>query len=405
MLALVVVGALCVVPAAPVHAAATGKFIVTVVDGQDPMSVAQAAGAGPSHVYRAAITGFSAALTTEQVSRLSADSRVESVVPDQLVHLTDGTDPQRPTPELIPFGVKRIGTLASPTAHPDHVDDPMNVDIAIIDTGIGPHPDLRVAGGTNCADGSGYNDTIGHGTHVAGTAAAMDNGFGFIGVAPGARLWAVRVIDRNGDGSLSETICGIDWVTAHADTIEAANMSLAFDGRNDADCGRSRKHPDPLHAAICRSVAAGVTYVASAGNDATNLKNTVPAAYDQVITVSAMTDLDGLPGGLAGTSTLAACPGEVDDTFASFTNFGETVDLTAPGVCVASTWPTAPYYVYDSGTSMAAPHVTGAAALYLVTHSHATPEKVRHALVKRAEHAHLGNARHHKEPLVNVAGL
>jgi subtilisin len=98
---------------------------------------------------------------------------------------------------------------------------------AIIDTGIDTgHPELNVVGGTNCIGGSSFNDDNGHGTHVAGIAAARDNTNGAVGVAPGARLWAVKVLNASGSGSTSQIVCGIDWVTARASTIEVANMSL-----------------------------------------------------------------------------------------------------------------------------------------------------------------------------------
>ena len=135
-----------------------------------------------------------------------------------------------------------------------------------------------------------YLDLNGHGTHVAGTAAAKDNSIGVVGVAPGARLWAVRVLDAGGGGSWSSIICGIDWVTARADTIEVANMSLGGSGSE----GSCTDHG--LREAICRSTAAGVTYVVSAGNAAADAAGFVPATYDEVISVSAIADFDGQTG-------------------------------------------------------------------------------------------------------------
>ena len=119
----------------------------------------------------------------------------------------------------------------------------------------------HVAGGRNCTTGARYNDGNGHGTHVAGTIGAKDDANGVVGVAPGARLWAVRVLNNNGSGSWSSVICGIDWVTANANTIEVANMSLGGTG-SDTGCNDAR-----LHRAICNSVAAGVTYAVAAGNE------------------------------------------------------------------------------------------------------------------------------------------
>jgi subtilisin family serine protease len=250
----------------------------------------------------------------------------------------------------------------------------VNVDVAVIDTGIDlSHPDLNVVGGVNCSSGNSYSDGNGHGTHVAGTIAAKDNGIGVVGVAPGARLWAVRVLNNAGSGSDSDVICGIDWVTARASTIEVANMSLGGGGTEPAASGCSTG--DPFHDAICRSVAAGVTYAVAAGNESDDAANHTPAAYDEVITVSALADFNGLPGGGAA----ATCRADVDDTFADFSNFGADVDLIAPGVCILSTWKGGGYNTI-SGTSMASPHVAGAAALYKATHAGATPVQVKTAL-------------------------
>ena len=124
------------------------------------------------------------------------------------------------------------------------------MDVAVIDTGIdSKHPDLNVVGGVNFAGGNpkSFNDGNGHGTHVSGTIAALDNAQGVVGVAPGARLWGVRVLNNQGSGFLSDVIAGIDWVTANASTIEVANMSLGWTG--------SDTNPnDPAHEAIIKHV-------------------------------------------------------------------------------------------------------------------------------------------------------
>ena len=202
-----------------------------------------------------------------------------------------------------------------------------------------------------------------------GTIGAKDDGNGVVGVAPGVPIYSVRVLNSAGSGSWSSVICGIDWVTARAGTIKVANMSSAVQG-HDGACNSAA-----LHQAICNSVAAGITYVVAAGNDSANANTFVPAAYDQVITVSALADFNGQPGGGA----TATCRADVDDTFADFSNYGADVDLIAPGVCILSTWKGGGYNTI-SGTSMASPHVAGAAALYLSTHSGATPDQVKTAL-------------------------
>jgi subtilisin family serine protease len=150
-------------------------------------------------------------------------------------------------------------------------------------------------------------------------------------------------------------------------------MSLGGGGEDDGSCGS--KDGDAMHAAICESVAAGVTYVVAAGNDSADAAEFTPAAYDEVITVSALADFNGLPGGGAPST----CRSDVDDTFASFSNYGADVDLIAPGVCIESTWMLGGYNTI-SGTSMASPHVAGGAALYKATHPSASPAQVKSAL-------------------------
>src|SRR5262249_43461193 len=120
---------------------------------------------------------------------------------------------------VVPTGVRRVNADRSPLAKIDGKDDPMDVDVAIIDTGIAPHKDLRIAGGHDCTSPypTAWRDRYGHGTHVAGTVGAIDNGIGVVGVAPGARLWAVKALNDEGRGFISSYICGIDWVAAQRD--------------------------------------------------------------------------------------------------------------------------------------------------------------------------------------------
>jgi subtilisin family serine protease len=177
----------------------------------------------------------------------------------------------------------------------------------------------------------------------------------------------VRVFDTDAFSRISWIVCGVDWVTSQRDpadpdgaAIEVANMSLRDEGRDDGNCGYTV--PDAEHRAICRSVAAGTTYIVAAGNDRTTTAPWRPASYDEVITVSAIADFDGQPGGLGPASCTSFGAHEVDDTFADFSNYGGDVDIAAPGVCVLSTL-RGSGYGRVSGTSMASPHVAGVAAL------------------------------------------
>ncbi|MGH3361660.1 MAG: S8 family serine peptidase, partial [Nocardioides sp.] len=188
-----------------------------------------------------------------------------------------------------------------------------------------------------------------------------------------ARIWPVKVLTDLGTGLNSDVICGIDYVAAHADEIEVANMSLGGGGEDDGACGS--QNDDAMHAAICSAVDAGVTFVVAAGNDSADAKDFTPAAYDEVVTVSALADFNGLPGGGAPST----CRADEDGTFASFSNFGADVDVIAPGVCINSTWMNGGYNTI-SGTSMASPHVAGAAALIAATNPAATPAQIQNQL-------------------------
>ena len=230
------------------------RYIVVLNDGVSSSSdVAQGHArrysARVTHVYEYALNGYAAKIPQQGVRGIHNDPRVDFVEPDRVQHAF-----AHETPNLeLPTGINRIEGDQSSAQSGDH-SGTVDVDIAILDTGIQKnHPDLNVAGGHNCTLGgtSQYGDGNGHGTHVAGTAAARDNGSGVVGAAPGARLWAMKVLDSSGIGFTSWIICGIDRVTKHnkdaglAD-IEVANMSLGGSGGNST-CGGS----DSYHNAIC----------------------------------------------------------------------------------------------------------------------------------------------------------
>jgi len=364
---------------ASAHAAAwgeskAGQFLVVLKDGVDSEKKAKKHekehGAKSRHVYKSALRGYSAQMSQRARDRIARDPDVLWIEDDREV---------RATAQSIPTGIDRVDAELSPTANIDGLDDQVDVDVAVIDTGIDlDHPDLNVyrAGGKNCSL-LGFllppDDDNGHGSHVAGTIGAKDNTTGVVGMAPGARLWPVKVLNSAGVGFTSDVVCGIDHVAANAGSIEVANMSLGGSGSDDGNCGNSNN--DAQHRAICKAVAKGVTFVVAAGNSHRDAKDFVPAAYDEVITVSALADFDGKPGGAAAPT----CRNDQDDTFADFSNFGADIDIIAPGVCINSTYLNGGYSVL-SGTSMASPHVAGGAALYKATHPSASPTEVKAAL-------------------------
>ena len=350
-------------PATEARAAGMPYVVVLQDSVTDPSAAATELagryGLQVTYVYSAGLKGFAALVpSTTAVTALSADSQVNFVQPDRT--LTG-------TAQTLPKGIDRVeGDRSSTLA--GNGSGSVSVPMAIIDSGS-THTDLNVVGGKGCVPGStSYLDANGHGTHVAGTAAAKDDGIGAVGIAPGAPVWSVRVLDSRGSGTTASLLCGVDWVTANAQAlgIKVANMSIAGVGADDGNCGNTNF--DALHQAICRSVAAGVTYVVGAGNSGTNFANTVPAAYNEVLTVTDIADFNGRAGG-GGAKT---CMTEVDDTSdikSNFTTIGSpdaSHTIAAPGVCIYSTYKSGKYATM-SGTSMAAPHVAGSVALCIET--------------------------------------
>jgi subtilisin len=339
---------------APPQAAARDVIVVFYDDEPDVDGLAaehgRLYGASVSQRYHSALKGYAARIPQARLGDIQRDPRVAFVSEDR---------PVQAVAQTLPTGIDRIDAESS-THFASNAWS--NIAVAVIDTGSGPHGDLNIAGGKNCSTGRNYSDGNGHGTHVAGTIGASNNSAGVVGVAPGIPINSVRVLNNQGSGSWSSVICGIDWVTANAASlnIKVANMSLGGGGSDDGNCGKDNN--DALHKAICGSVAAGVTFVVAAGNDSSDLAGFVPAAYNEVLAVTAVADFNGQPG--AGAA--ATCRSDADETAADFSNFAGSADaghtIAAPGVCINSTWKGGGYNTI-SGTSMASPHVAGLAGL------------------------------------------
>ena len=354
--------------AQPAPPRATGDVDVIVVLNRnaDPRAEAQKAGVNPKRVYQNIFRGFAAKVPAATMENLARNPNVVIISEDSPVSAFAVT---------VPSGVDRIDAEQNPTAAIDGAGGAVDADVAVLDTGIAAHPDLNVAGGIDCVNSGGYGDVHGHGTHVAGTIGALDNGSGVVGVAPGARLWAVKVLDDTGGGTQSTIICGLDWVVANAGTIDVVNMSLGGSG-SDGACGANA-----YHQAICSTANAGVPMIAAAGNTAVDTSGVVPATYAEVIAVSSFSDFNGKPGGGAAASCSS---GGTDDGFAGYSNFGADVDIAAPGTCILSTVPGGGTGL-RTGTSMATPHVAGAAALYRAANPGASPAAVRSWLLGTAQ--------------------
>ena len=309
------------------------------------------------HIYDDVLNGFAISVPNERVIEVLEQSPfVDYIEKDKTV---------KAFAQTLPSGVNRVdGDLSSTKS--GNGGGAINTDIAILDSGIyTSHSDLNVYHQkTFVAGTSSGNDDNGHGTHVAGIAAAKDNSIGVVGVAPGAKLWAIKVLDGNDSGALSTIIKGIDYIRQYASQIEVANLSLGCECKSSA-----------FDTAINNAVKAGITFVVASGNAGKDASTFSPANNPNVITVSAIGDSDGKCGGIGPSTGFGK-----DDTLASFSNYGGVVDLAAPGTKIYSTYK-GNSYATMSGTSMASPHIAGAAALYEASHPGASPSEVRNALL------------------------
>ncbi len=348
-------------PAPPVHSpgeaplfgvgaarALPGQYIVVLRKGAKASARNQARGLGARihRDYGKALTGFAATLSPAALAALRKNPDVAFVEADQTVTASATQSPAT-------WGLDRIDQRNLPLSNSyTYNATGANVRAYVIDTGVRiTHAEFggRAVNGYDAIDGTlPADDCNGHGTHVAGTV-----GGSAYGVAKGVTIVAVRVLNCSGSGTNSQVIAGIDWVTQdhQAGQRAVANMSLGG-GASTA-----------LDNAVRNSIADGVTYAIAAGNDNANACNNSPARVAEAITVGATT---------------------MTDARASYSNFGTCLDLFAPGSTITSAWHTSNTATNTiSGTSMATPHVAGAAALYLQGSS-ATPQGVRDQLVNTA---------------------
>ncbi|MFD6922306.1 S8 family serine peptidase [Streptomyces sp. NPDC059944] len=327
--------------------AVSGSYIVLLDDKTSKdaeQDLAKEYGGALGRAYASAVNGFSASgLSETEAKRLAADPSVAKVVQNKKFHI-DATQDDPPS-----WGLDRIDQSATAGdakyTYPDAAGE--GVTAYVIDTGVRVgHQDFggRASSGFDAIDNDDdADDGNGHGTHVAGTIAGTEHG-----VAKKAKIVAVRVLDDSGSGTTEQVVAGIDWVTRHHSGPSVANMSLGG-GVDEA-----------LDAAVTKAVASGVTFAVAAGNESADASTSSPARVPEAITVASSTK---------------------DDRQSDFSNFGKGVDIYAPGSDITSDWNTSDSATNTiSGTSMATPHVTGAAAVYLAGHPDATPAQVSAAL-------------------------
>ncbi|TCP46852.1 subtilase family protein [Tamaricihabitans halophyticus] len=328
-------------------ATGAGTRIGALADG-----LAERYDANVSKVFGSALNGFSIQASEAEAKRLAADGAVQSVSQNQRFHVAD----EQANPPS--WGLDRVDQADLPLDQSYTYNTKAdNVTAYVLDTGVDASHETfegRASGGFDAIDNDDDPaDEHGHGTHVAGTVGGAE-----YGIAKGVQIVPVRVLDAQGSGTTEQIVAGIDWMTQNAQGPSVANMSLG--GPVD----------EALDEAVRGAVAGGVTFALAAGNESQDAANVSPARVEEAVTVAASTQ---------------------DDGQASFSNFGSVVDLYAPGEDIVSA-SLGGGEESNSGTSMASPHVAGAAALYLADNPDADPAQVSEALTSSAAADKITNA-------------
>lgn len=330
------------------------------------------------HTYEGkdVLNGVAASLSSEALQSLQQEELINSISLDGKLSIaaTSSND--------TPKGITRIKSDIVPVSR-----YPEDINVAVLDTGMdASHPEIKenVEGGRNFTSGdeSEWDDNNGHGTHVAGIIGALDSDEAhsdkkLLGVSPKSNLFAAKAFNEDGKGQISDVISAIEWIRNQPQDREIDIVNMSFAGK------KPENSQDPLHEVISAAEEEGITFVTGAGNQGEELQNTIPANYPEVISVAAMNP--------------------ETDAFASFSNYGENIDVIAPGVHILSSWKNELYWRY-SGTSAAAAHVSGTAALYIGNmDSEPSPEEVKTFLKESGtRNDWKGNPGETNYPLVNA---
>ena len=342
-------------------------LVLQLLDGVDRQALLAQYQLTSRYFYNGVFYGLAADVETslldEVLAKMEQDPDIVWVEPNFYTESPAFTSTPGTFNGKLPWGIERVGATESFTESGDGTDDLPEVHLFLLDTGI-ENTDVEITEEQFFGDSNNTSDFYGHGTHMAGTAAALDNSVGLVGVAPKAQIHNLKATNDAGLAGMADMLAALDYVILYKAKLPSQGMVISLSC--SADVGTTAY--TALDDAIETAVAAGITVVVGAGNQGIDAATVSPAHAAGAITVGAY---------------------DVNDDFAAFSNYGASVDLLAPGVDILSTAPTSSVkgaaYARSSGTSMAAAHVAGAAALYLAYFPTASPEEVRKVLLSYAQ--------------------